>query len=435
MAVIVESTAPCRCTLRVEVDASRVAGTRAEIIQEFRKHATIPGFRPGKAPEPMIEKRYATEIDDEVRKRIIPDTYREAVAEQKLRVVGYPDIQNVKHESGRPLTYTAAVDTAPDFTLPDYKGIAVKRKEMPVAEEDVTKTIDSLRDQQAEFADVTGRAIKTGDFAVLNYTGIADGKPIGELVADAKTLGEHKDFWVLISSDAFLPGFCDQLLGAQPGEKRQVLITFPSDFPQRPLAGKKATYFVDVVAIKEKNLPEVNDEFAKKIGFASVDKLQDEIRKSLAAERDAEATGEVRKQIVDHLLGKVEFDLPESLVAHETRSIIYDVVRENSLRGVSKQTLEEKKDEIFGLASQSARDRLRTSFILDAIAEKEKITVTEEEMETRITSLAQRYRVTPARLKAQLDERGGLGEVEDQIRTGKTLDFLIANAKVETTKE
>jgi trigger factor len=435
MSVTIENIAPCRRKLHIEVDANRVAGVRAEILQEYRKHANIPGFRPGKAPEPMVEKRYAAELDDEVRKRIIPDSYREAIAEQKLHVVGYPEIEKVGYQPGKALVYTAAVDTAPEFTLPEYKGIAVKKKELPVAEEDISKTVESLRDQQADFVDVTGRALKTGDFAVLNYTGIADGKPIAELVPDAKTLGEHKDFWVLISSESFLPGFCDQLLGAQTGEKRQVLVTFPSDFPQKALAGKKATYFVDVTAIKEKRLPEVNDEFAKKVGVDSMEKLKEEIRKSLAAERDAETKGEMRKQIVDHLLSKVEFDLPESLVAHETRSIIYDVVRENSLRGVSKQTLEEKKNEIFGLASQSARDRLRTSFILDAIAEKEKIEVTEPEMETRIAALAQRYRLTPERLKAQLDERGGLGEVEEQIRSGKTLDFLIANAKVETTKE
>ncbi len=435
MPVTVETTAPCRRKLRVEVEPTRVAGVRAEIIQEFRKHATIPGFRPGKAPEPMVEKRYASEIDDEVRKRVIPDTYREAVADQKLRVVGYPEVEHVDYQPGKPLVYTAAVDTVPEFTLPDYKGMALKKKVTPVPEEDIHKTIESLRDQQAEFVNVEGRALMFGDFAVLNYTGVADGKPIGELAPDAKTLGEHKEFWLLISPDAFLPGFCDQLLGAQPGEKRQVLVNFPADFPQAPLAGRKATYFVDVVAIKEKKLPEVSDEFAKKIGVESVNKLKDEIRKSLVAERDAETTGAMRKQIVEYLLGKVEFELPETLVAQETRSIIYDVVRENSLRGVSKQTLEEKKNEIFGMASQSARDRLRTSFILDAIAEREKIAVSEQEMETRIATLAQRYRITPERLKAQLDERGGMAEVEEQILMGKTLDFLIANAKVEPTKE
>src|SRR5882762_3061470 len=133
MAVTIENSAPCRKKLRVEVDAQRVAGTRAEILQEFRKHANVPGFRPGKAPEPMVEKRYAGEIDDELRKRIIPDTYRETVAEQKLHVVGYPEVEKVDYQPGKPLAYTAVVDTAPDFTLPEYRGIAVKKKETPIA--------------------------------------------------------------------------------------------------------------------------------------------------------------------------------------------------------------------------------------------------------------------------------------------------------------
>jgi trigger factor len=435
MSVTIETVAPCRRKLRVEVDANRAAGVRAEILQEFRQHAKLPGFRPGKAPEPMVERRYAAEIDDELRKRLIPDTYREAIAEQKLHVVGYPEVADVQYRPGQALTFTATVDVAPDFAVPEYKGIPVRKKETPVTDEDIQRTLDSLRDQQAEFINVEGRGLKTGDFAVLNYTGVADGKPIAELVPDAKTLGEHRDFWLLVSSDSFLPGFSDQLLGATVGEKRQVLVDFPADFPQTPLAGRKATYFVDVVAIKQKKLPETNDEFAKKVGADSLDKLKDEIRKSLAAEREAESRAEMRRQIMDYLLSRVEFDLPESLVAHETRSIIYDVVRENALRGVSKQMLEEKKGEIFGMASQSAKDRLRASFILDAIAEQEKITVTEEGMEARLASLAQRYRITPERLKAQLNERGGLGEIEEQIRTGKTLDFLIANAKVEPTKE
>lgn len=435
MSVTIETVAPCRRKLRVEVDANRVAGVRAEILQEFRRHANLPGFRPGKAPEPMVERRYAAEIDEELRKRLIPDSYREAIAEQKLRVVGYPEVADVQYRPGQALSYTATVDVAPDFVLPDYRGIPVQQKESPVSDEDVQKTLDSLREQQAEFVNVEGRPLKTGDFAVLNYTGVAEGRPIAELVPDAPTLGEHKDFWLLISSDSFLPGFCDQLLGAQMGEKRQVLVNFPPDFPQKALAGKKATYFVDIVAIKEKKLPEPNDEFARKMGLESLDKLKAEIRQSLAAEREAEARAEMRRQVIDHLLSRVDFDLPESLVARETRSIIYDVVRENTLRGVSKQTLEEKKGEILGMASQSAKDRLRASFILDAIAERENITVTEEEMEARLASLAQRYRIAPQRLKAQLAERDGLEEIEEQIRTGKTLDFLLANAKVERTKE
>ena len=432
MAVTIENTAPCRKKLRVEVDAERVAGTRAEILQEFRKVALIPGFRPGKAPEPMVEKRYAGQIDEELRKRLIPESYREALNEQNVKVVGYPQIESVDYQPGRPLVYTAAVDTAPEFPLPDYKGIPVKKNTVAVKEEDISKTLDSLREQQADFVAVEGRALQTGDFAVVNYTGVADGKPISELAPDAKGLGENKDFWLLVSPDSFLPGFCDQLIGANVGEKRQVLVDFPADFPQKPLAGKKATFFVDVVALKEKKLPELNDELAKKLGAENLEKLREAVRKSVQAEAEGHQDSEMRRQVVEHLLSRVEFELPESLVQQETRGIIYDVVRENSMRGATKEQLEQKKDEIFGYATKSAKERLRTSFILDAIAHAEQIKVEEPEIEQRITQMAQRSRTTPARLKAQLAEKGALGEVEEQILVGKTLDFLVDNAKVET---
>ncbi len=234
---------------------------------------------------------------------------------------------------------------------------------------------------------------------MVNYTGVADGKPISELAPDAKGLGENKDFWLLMSSDSFLPGFCDQLLGANAGEKRQVLIDFPKDFPQQALAGKKATYFVDIVALKEKKLPELGEEFAKKLGIESLAKLKENVRKSLEAEVEEQQESDVRRQMVEHLLSRAEFELPESLVQQETRSIIYDVVRENSLRGATKEQLEEKKNEIYGFAAKSAKERLRTSFILDAIAAAEKIKVDEAEVEERIQQMAQRSRTTPARRK------------------------------------
>ncbi len=434
MSVSIEVAGPCRRKLRIEISAERVAGTRAEILREFRRFAELPGFRPGKAPEPMVEKRYAREIDDEVRKKLIPDTYREAIAEQKLRVVGAPQIEKIEHQPGQPMVYTALVDVAPDFALPNYKGIPVKRKETPVTDEDVNKMLDSLREEQADFVSVEGRGLRTGDFAVIHYSGVAEGKPIGELVPDAKGLGEHRDFWLLIESDSFLPGFCDQLLGGTVGEKKQVLINFPADFPQPALAGKKATYFVDIVSIKEKKLPEVTEEFAKKLGAESLDKLREQVRNAIARQREAETQSGLRDQLVEHLLKQVQFDLPESLIAAETRNIVYDVVRENTMRGVSREELEQRKNDIFGFASQSARERLRASFILDAIAEAENIKVEEHELDNRIAELAQRHRTTPERLKAQLTEHDALGEIEDQIRVAKTLDFLLANAKVETTQ-
>ncbi|MBM3859020.1 MAG: trigger factor [Verrucomicrobia bacterium] len=434
MSVTIEIAGPCRRKLRIEISAERVAGTRAEMLREFRQVAALPGFRPGKAPEPMVEKRYAKEIDDEVRKKLIPESYREAVAEQKLQVVGMPQIEKVEYQPGQAMVYTATVDVAPEFSVPEYKGITVERKEITVSDEDVTKMLDAIREQQADFVDVEGRALKTGDFAVINYTGIADGKPIAELAPDNKALGTDEKFWILVESDSFLPGFCDQLLGAMPGEKRQVLINFAGDFPQKQLAGRKATYFVDVVAIKEKKLPELNDAFAKKNSAESVEQLKEEVRKGIANEREAEREAGLRNQLVEHLLKQTQFDLPDSLVAAETRSIVYEMVRENTMRGVSREELEQRKNDIYGFAAHNARERLRASFILDAIAEKEGISVAEDEVKARIAQLAQRNRTTPDRLKAQLVEHDQMGQIEDEIRVGKTLDFLMANAKVEPAK-
>jgi trigger factor len=432
MAVTIENAAPCRKKLRVEIAAERVAGTRAEIVQEFRKAASIPGFRPGKAPEPMVEKRYAAEIDAELRQRLIPESYREVLHEQNLRAVGSPQIESVEYKPGGPLIYTAKVDTAPEFTLPDYKGIPVKKTSVTVTTEDVDKALDVLRDQQADFVGVEGRALRSGDFAVVNYTGIVDGKPIGEFVPETKGLGENKDFWLLISSESFLPGFCDQLIGAAAGEKRQVFVDFPGDFPQQPLAGKKATFFVDVVGLKEKKLPELNDEFARKLSANDLAQLKEKVRSNLEGKVEERVDSDLRRQVIEYLLARVECELPESLVQAETRSIVYDVVRENSLRGATKEQLEQKKNEIFGFAAQSAKDRLRTSFILDAIATAENIKVERAEIEERINRLAQRSHIPPARLKVQLAEKGGLDELEEQILVGKTLDFVVDNAKVET---
>lgn len=434
MASTVEAVGPCRKKLRVEVATEQVAGTRQEVLKEIRKAARIPGFRPGFAPEAMVASRYAREIEDELRRRVIPEHYRMALREQQLKVVGYPQIEEVQYQPGQPFRFVAEVDTAPEFALGEYKGIPVKKRGVVVNEEDVARMLETLRDQQADFVTVEGRPLAMGDFAVIHYRGEVEGRPITELAPAAGTLGENKDFWIRCEPDAFLKGFCEQLIGARPGEQRHVRVDLPAELAPPALAGKTATYVVDLQAIKEKKLPELNDEFARKVGAESLAQLQEDLRKGMMAEREAEVASELRQQVMTHLLGRISFDLPESLVAQETRSIVYDVVRENTMRGASKEQLEEKKDEIYGFAQKSARDRLRSSFILDAIAEKENITVTAEEMERRIAVMAQRYRTTPAKLKAQLAEKDALGEVEEQVRVSKTLDFLVANATVETVK-
>lgn len=429
--VTVENAGSCRRLLKVEVDAAVVSLQLTSVTKEYQKIARIPGFRPGHAPVAMIEKRFAKEIQDDVNRKTIPESYRQAVADNKLRVVMTPEIDKVEFNKGQPLRYEAKLEVAPDFTLPQYKGIEVKKKSAEVTDEDLNKTFDTLREQRAEFVDVAGRTLQMGDFGVVKYSGVVEGKPIKEVAPNAGFPEEDKDFWLIMSHEAFAPGFCEQLVGANIGDRKQVLVDFPNDFPTAELRGKKATFFVELKGIKEKKLPGFDDAFAKNFKVDTLDEFKKRVSEDMARQKQGESSADMRNQIMEHLLRSTQFELPPNLVAEETRSVVYDMVRENMMRGVTKESIDSKKDEIFGFANKSAADRVRALFILSRIAEEEKISVEKKEVQTRIEEMAARYQMPVSKLREKLAEKGGEAEIEEQILRSKTLDFLEANAKVQ----
>jgi trigger factor len=270
-----------------------------------------------------------------------------------------------------------------------------------------------------------------GDFAVIRYSAVCDGKSIHEIAPNAGLPAPDKDFWLIMNEQAMAPGFCAQLTGANIGDRKQVLVDYPADFAVKELAGVKATFFVELKGIKEKKLPALDDALAQKLKEKSAESLKAKVREDIAKQKQADVSGEVRNQIMEHLLRSTKFDLPPQLLALETRDVVYDVVRENMMRGVTKESIDRKKDEIFGFAQRSAADRVRGAFILSRIAQEEKIEVTEQEIEARIEEMSKRFQIPVAKLRDRLDEKGGKAELEEQILRGKTLDFLEANAKVE----
>ena len=430
MNVTVENLAPCKKLVRVEVDAPAVDAAFEEITREFMKQARLPGFRPGKSPRHLVIKAFASQIDDEVRRKLISEAYRDAVKEQKLNVVGAPDIEEIQFSKGQPLQFAATLETAPEFELPEYKGIAVKREMAAVTGEDVERALNVLQEQRAGYNDVD-RAVQTGDFVVVNYTGTCDGKPITETAPTARGLTEKKDFWLHVEKDSFIPGFTEQLIGAKKTEKRTVNVDFPADFVPAQLAGKKGVYEVEIVQVKEKVLPELDEEFAKSFGAESVAKLREGVTTDLQNELSHKIKRSVRDQLVRALLERVQCDLPESVVLNETRNVVYDIVRENQQRGVSREVIDQQKDQIFSVANNSAKERVKVAFILGRIAEKEGITAEKEELTQRILLLAQQYQIKPEQMIKQLRERNGFTEIHEQIISAKVLDFLELNAKVE----
>jgi trigger factor len=428
--ITVENLAPCKKLLRVEVDAKAVDETFDTVTKDFQKQASLPGFRPGKAPRAMVLKKYEPDIKDEVKRKLIGDSYRKALDEKKIAVIGYPDIEEIQFGRGQALQFAATIETSPEFQLPEYKGLPAKREAKSVTAADVDRAIELLAKQHVKFETVA-RALRLGDVAVVNYTGTCDGKPITDTAPTAKGLTGQKNFWVDAASDSFIPGFADQLIGAKAGDKRTVNVDFPADFVTKQLAGKKGVFAVEVVEVKEKVMPPIDDAFAKKYDAENLAKLREGVQRDLENELKYSQAKAVRGQIIRALLTATNFDLPETAVAHETRTVVYDIVRENTQRGVARDLIEKQKDEIYSAATQSAKERVKLSFLIQRIAEKEGIQVSQDEVLKRVQSLAMAYQIPLEKFLKDLQKRNGVVELYDQIAHEKVLAFLEQNAKIE----
>jgi trigger factor len=428
--ITVENLAPCKKLLRVEVDAKAVDEAFDAVTKDFQKQASLPGFRPGKAPRAMVLKKFEADIKDEVKRKLIGDSYRKALDEKKIAVIGSPDIEEIQFGRGQALQFAATIETAPEFQLPEYKGLPAKREAKSVTAADVDRAIELLAKQHVKFETVA-RELRLGDVAVVNYTGTCDGKPITDTAPTAKGLTEQKNFWVDTASDSFIPGFADQIVGAKAGDKRTVNVDFPADFVTKQLAGKKGVYEVEVVEVKEKALPPIDDAFAEKYDAENLPKLREGVQRDLENELKYSQAKAVRGQIIHALLTATNFDLPETAVAHETRNVVYDIVRENSQRGVARDLIEKQKDEIYSAAAQSAKDRVKLSFLIQRIAEKEGIQVSQDEVLKRAQSLAMAYQIPLEKFLKDLQKRNGVVELYDQIAHEKVLAFLEQNAKIE----
>ena len=429
MNVSVENLAPCKKLVRVELDAAAVDAVLADITKNFQKQAALPGFRPGKAPRDMVVKKYGAEIKDEAKRKLIGDHYRKAIEEQKLKVIGYPDIEEIQFDHGQALIFAATIETAPDFELPDYKCLPAQVEMKTVTDADVDHALDLLRGHHAKFETVT-RPLANGDIAVVNYNGTCEGKVITELAPTAKGLTEQKNFWVETTGNNFIPGFAEQLIGASAGDKRTVNVDFDADFVTRELQGKKGVYEVELVEVKEKVLPPVDDELAKKFGAESLEKLRAGVRTDLENELKYSRSKAIRAQAVQALLSRVQFDLPETAVANETRNVVYDLVRQNTQRGLTRELIEEQKEQIYSVAANNAKERVKFAFLVGRIADQEKLQVSQDEVVRRAQQLAQTYQMPFDQFVKDLQKRNAVNELYEQVLHEKVLDLIEKNAMV-----
>ena len=437
MKVEVEKQPGSVSTLQIEVPSEEVSKEWDAIANSFARFAKIPGYRPGKAPRAVIEKRFRKEIQDELTKKLVSKSYHEAIEQEQLRVASLANIEDVQLGEDKSMRFRATVVTAPEFELPEYKNIPVQLPETNVSGSEVDVAIERLRDQTADFVDVPERGLEMGDFAVIDFEGSSDGKPISEIAPQAsKNLHGGKKFWLHLAPNNFLPKFCEQMVGQKPGETRTVTVDFAVDFPVKELAGKQANYNVTVSEIKQKVLPVLDDAFAAKLipGRTLAD-LRQVIEHDLVHEKKHERDRAKEGQVVKYLHERIQFELPPPLLKSETRRVLADLVQRNRERGVPDEMLKEKEKELVETSAGLAAHRLKTNFILHRIAERENIQVSRDDINARLREEAARYNVPVDKMRKELQGHDGLDGFAEQILLGKTLDFLKTNVSVETAQE
>jgi trigger factor len=437
MNVEVENLPNCIASLHIELPPDFVTKEWNEVVKGFRQVARIPGFRPGKAPQNVVEAKFRKEIQEELTKKLVSETTREAIREKGLKVLSISDVDGVELTPERVMRFTATLITSPEFELPEYKGIQVKVPPNEVTDQEVEQNLQKLRERNATFSDVKGRALELNDFAVIDYATTLEGRPLFEVEPKApKILGSGTDFWIKLDENTFLKGFSDRVVGMQTGETRDFDLTVPDDYVVAELAKRVLDFKVTLKTIKSMQLPEVTDEFASQVVQGlTLDQLMATLREQLVLEKGQRTQTLKQNQIIDYLASHVECELPQSYVKDETRRIMSEIVQHNQMRGISEDVLRENQKDIISAASRNARDRLKANFILSRIAEKEGIEVKPQELRERVQILANQYRVKYEKMMSDLEEKRAIGQVREEVLIGKVLDFLTSNANVEIVPE
>ncbi|MDQ3544897.1 MAG: trigger factor [Verrucomicrobiota bacterium] len=432
MKVEVENQPHCVATLKIELPPEQVSKEWDAIANSFAAQARIPGYRPGKAPRSVIEKKFRKDIQDELTKKLVSKSYREAVEAKQLRVVSLTNLEDVEFGEDRSMRFRATVVTAPEFELPEYKGIPLNLPDIKVTEEEIDLALERLREQSADFVDVPERGLEMEDFAVIDFDGAIEGKSIAELAPNvSKNLQGGKKFWLRLAAENFLPGFVEQILGQKPNETRTVKVEFPADFPVPEVAGKTAEYEVTLHEIKQRILPPLDDSFAAKW---MPDKTLADLRHALEHQIEHEKGHELERaresQVVKFLSERVDFELPPNLLKAETRNTLAELVHRNRERGVPDEMMKEKEEELVRMAGGLAAHRLKTNFILHRIAEQEKIKVTAVDIDERIRHQAMHHNTTPEKMQQEIEKNDAMNGLVEQVLLAKTIDFLGSNATI-----
>lgn len=415
-------------TLTIEVPAEEVNAGLDKAFKKVVKEINVPGFRKGKMPRQMFEKRFGVEsLYQDAVDFILPDAYANAVEEAGINPVDRPEIEIDTIEKGQPLVFTAKVTVKPEVELGEYKGLEVSKPETEVTEEEIEGKLKENQERFAELAVKEDEAIVEGDTAVIDFEGFVDG--------EAFEGGAGSDYSLEIGSNSFIPGFEEQLVGVKSGEEKEVEVTFPEEYHAAELAGKAATFKVKVTEVKAKELPELNDDFAKEVDaeVSGLDELRTKMKEAAAAEKASNADAAVRDELVQKAAENAKIDIPQAMIDSEMDRMMQDFEQRLTQQGMNLELYFQfsGQDEA-ALREQmkgDAETRVRVSLTLEAIAAAENMEVTAEDIDKELQKMSGQFNMDIEQIKAAL---GGTEMLENDIRMQNTVEFLLENAKITT---
>jgi trigger factor len=430
MKVSVKDAGSCRKTINIEIPADVIGEERADTLKVYSKHASIPGFRKGKAPAHVVAKKYQKEILQDLEERMVPKFYHDALHETELKVVGVIDVSKVSIEADQPLNFTVTVDIEPEFKLPKYTEIPIKEEKEEVTEAQVQEQIDSIRNQQANYEDVDGKVVEAGDMAQLTYTATADGKPLTEVAPEAKGIGEGNGYWISADEHAFLPGMGEAVVGLNVGDKKEVKVNFPEDFMVKELAGIKTVYQIEVTAVRVRTLPEIDETFLARLQVESEEALHSQIREQLEQQAENKVLNAKHEQLVKYLVKKTKLDVPESVVQQQTRNMMYDIAQQRMMMGMTQEQIGEQQEDILKQAQERALENVKLRYIGLGIAKELEFGASDNEVDEEIASMAIRQQKDARALRKEMEENDTIDSIGEQIRFNKALDYMLENAKI-----
>ncbi len=432
MNVVCDPQPNCVLNLQVELPADVVSREWLSIAKDFQRHARLPGYRPGKAPQALIDSHYAREIREKLESKLLNESINEAIKQKNLKVLTVSNVEDITISDDKTMRFRASVVTVPEFDLPDYSAITVEATKRAVTDEDVQKWLEQFREPHAQFQAVEGRPLAMGDYAVLTYEGKIGDQLLSEALPKAPAqLQGRRNAWILMDEGTLVPGFAKAIEGMQIDEERAFELVVPATFPLSDLRGSTVSYATVLHGINSKVLPPLDDALAEKIDPGkTMETLSTEMRERLEKMAESQFDSAKRTGALKSLLSQIQCELPAQAVEREVTGILREIVQENQVRGVSDEDLQSHQDELVGVAQQNARDRVRANFLLLRIAEKEKLTVSDTDMIMAVSEMARRYEMPVKKLIKDLRSHDGLSSVRDQILMGKALDLVVANVTV-----